>query len=123
MSNFKPIMDKHHNIASKIMNALGVKVHPSSVIDFKTYLKILQFLKYYNASREDYLGFWQKFFNPSNIPEVAEGDMMESLELLARGRFTRTSTLISESFAKDFIKVLKDEGCVLPGGNIDMIDF
>ena len=98
-------------------------MHPSSVIDFKTYLKILQFLKYYNASREDYLAFWQKFFNPSNIPEVAEGDMMESLELLARGRFTRTSTLISESFAKDFIKVLKDEGRTLRGGNIDMIDF
>jgi len=52
---------------------------------------------------------------------------MESLELLARGCYTTTSTIVSEQFALNFYTELKDNGCCYKAVNgkesIDMVAF
>lgn len=86
-----------------MLSAFGISKTRASVVNWELYLKIVSILLFYSASRETYVDFWLKYFNLYNLPELPLEGMMKSIELLARGCYTQTSTLVSESFAKSFL--------------------
>lgn len=118
-TNFQPLKEKHLQIKQRIMNALGHK----KTIDWDGYLKMHAILKYYSASRDEFIDFWIKFFNPYNQPSLKKEEITENIELLSRGCFTASSTLVSENFAQGFYQMLKDKGCTQGDSNIDMVAF
>ena len=89
-----------------MLTAFGISNTRASVVNWDLYLKIVSILQFYTASREIYVDFWLKYFNVYNLPELPLEGMMKSIELLARGCYTETSTLVSESFAKTFLSLL-----------------
>ena len=68
------------------------------------------------------MDFWFNFFNPFNLPEVKRTDLIQSLELLARGSYTQESTLVSQTFAKRVYEDWASKGCECKGKDADAID-
>ena len=54
-------------------------------------------------------------------------EIFSTLELLSRGAFTQTSTMVSNEYAESVFEVIKQQGCVdeLPTGEemVDMVKF
>lgn len=82
-------------------------------------------LQFHTASQETYIDFWLNFFNLYNLPELPLAQMLRNVELLARGCYTLTPTLVSESFAKNFLDILKNNNLITGPLNesVDMILF
>jgi hypothetical protein len=108
-----------------MLSAFGLSNTRSSIINWELYLKIIGILQCHTASREVYAEFWLKFFNLYNLPELPLKGMLETVELLARGCFTKTSTLVSESFATSFHDTLKAKNLIVGmlGDCVDMVRF
>jgi hypothetical protein len=58
--------------------------------------------------------------NPYNLPEIKKEDFMTDMELIARGCFTKNSTLISRSYSEQMYQLLKQKGCLLKQGDGDI---
>lgn len=58
--------------------------------------------------------------NPYNLPEIKKTDFKKDMELIARGCFTKSSTLISESYSEQMYELLKQKGCLLKLGDGDI---
>ena len=71
--------------------------------------------------------FCLKFFNLYNQPLIPKIEIMETLELLARGCYTTTSTIVSEQFALNFYSILLQKGCCVKAVNgtwsVNMVAF
>lgn len=95
------------------------------MINWETYLKIVSILEYHTAKREVYVDFWLKYFNQYNLTELPMEGILKAIELLARGVYTNTSTLVSKYFAKTFQKTLTEKNLItgVLSENIDMIRF
>ena len=108
-----------------MLSAFGISNTRASVVNWDLYLKILSILQFYTASREIYVDFWLKYFNIYNLPELPLDGMMKSIELLARGCYTQTSTLVSESFAKNFQFMLQSKNLIVGplSESVDMVEF
>jgi hypothetical protein len=69
--------------------------------------------------------FWLKYFNLYNLPALPLEGILKSVELLARGCYTQSSTLVSESFAKNFNQMLKENDLIVGplSESVDMVQF
>ena len=107
------------------MSAFGISNTRASVINWDLYLKIVSILQFHTASRETYVEFWLKYFNLYNLPELPLEGILKSVELLARGCYTQSSTLVSESFAKNFNQMLKENDLIVGplSESVDMVQF
>ena len=57
----RELKEKHQSVSERIMDALGLPIsNLSSIVDWKNFLKIQTILRYYTATREQYLDFWMK---------------------------------------------------------------
>lgn len=108
-----------------MLSAFGISNTRASVVNWDLYLKIVSILQFYTASREVYVDFWLKYFNIYNLPELPLDAMMKSIELLARGCYTQTSTLVSETFAKNFQIMLETKNLIVGplSESVDMVGF
>ena len=96
-------------MVERIFIALGVS---KGMVNLRQYMQFNSLFKFYSPPFSVFLEFWISFLNPLNQPQLPKADFVNSLELLARGRMTTTSTLISESYAKGFFDMLKQKKCV-----------
>ena len=108
-----------------MLSAFGISNTRASVVNWDLYLKIVSILQFYTASREVYVDFWLKYFNIYNLPELPLDAMMKSIELLARGCYTQSSTLVSETFAKNFQIMLETKNLIVGplSESVDMVGF
>ena len=96
----------------------------NTVVDQKTYLRIMTLLRYYTAPRIRFFEFWIRVLNPFNFPSIPFNEMFDVLELIARGTFTEESTLISRQFAKGFLEMLRSKDCIFTTkGSEEQIDM
>lgn len=100
--------------AKRVLSALDLQADmESTVVSWRDFLRLSTILKYYTASKKEYLDFWMKFFNPDHMPLLPVDELYTHLELLVRGSYTEESTLLSEKFAKGFCRLLYRKDCVL----------
>ena len=81
-----------------------------------------------SASKDEFIAFWLKFINPSGGRFIAKRDILKRFELLARGSYTDTATIVSTGFAKGIYDYLKSKGCcdkdaIANGGQEDDLSF
>ena len=67
---------------------------------------------YATASKDEYIVFWLKFINPAGGRFITKRDIVKRFELLARGSYTDTATIVSTGFAKGIYAYLKSKGCI-----------
>ena len=69
------------------------------MVTWHGFLLIQTILRYFTATKEQFVDFWMKYLNPSDQPVLAYKVVSKSLEMLARGAFTSGSTLVSKKYA------------------------
>ena len=87
------------------------------LIHWTQYLTIQATLNVFTANPHAYVKMWLKIFNPFNLPYIRKSALMQDMELLARGCFTKEATLISEQFARDVYTRISDMNLLLSKDN------
>lgn len=114
IKTYPEIKEKHPMVSEAILDALDLKMKiKSTVVGWKDFLRVQTHLRYYSATKEQYLYFWMRVLNPLNMPTLPMDEIYVLLELLARGTFTNQSTLVSEKFSRGFLKMLDNRKCII----------
>jgi len=69
-------------------------------------------MSYHSATKAQYIDFWMRFISPQVTKFVTEEEFNERIELLARGSFTDSETLVSVNYARGLYQVLGALNCL-----------
>ena len=97
-----------------LLNSLNLPFDSkTTIVEWNDYLTLAALLKYFTATKKQYIDLWMGYLNPKGMPKLHLKEIYHPLELLVRGTFTEGSTLVSERFAQGFCRILYDKNCLL----------
>eukprot|EP00344_Euplotes_crassus_P008634 CAMPEP_0197018152 /NCGR_PEP_ID=MMETSP1380-20130617/79939_1 /TAXON_ID=5936 /ORGANISM="Euplotes crassus, Strain CT5" /LENGTH=243 /DNA_ID=CAMNT_0042445333 /DNA_START=129 /DNA_END=860 /DNA_ORIENTATION=+ len=111
------LSDKHPDIIPKILKGVGVDIGSKDPrVNLRSFLNLNSILDFGTASKSELIQFWTRILDPDNIMNVEKFQVMDFLEKLSKGRFTRSNN-DEFSYAKDVWKFFISKEVVTPKGD------
>ena len=81
------------------------------------FFKLKSFLQFYSLTNDQLIELWVKIIDPNFVKEIPWHKMFEVIEILSRGLTNNESSVISQQFTNNFMKLLDFEGCLIYNEN------
>lgn len=81
------------------------------------FFKLKSFLQFYSLTNDQLIELWVKIIDPNCVKEIPWHKMFEVIEILSRGLTNNESSVISQQFTNNFMKLLDFEGCLIYNEN------